>query len=121
MKPPPELTAEERAIFAATVGSHEAEHFRASDVPMLSAYCRSAALEKRSGIELAKEPLSANGQVSGWAVIHGHAVKDMLGLALKLRISPQARAKTSTKAEPKLSYYERMALLEPEPDDPTPS
>jgi hypothetical protein len=62
-----------------------------------------------------------DGKPSLWGAIHANALKTMMGLSLWLRLSPQGRGKPSTKAEPKLSYYERMAILEPEPDEAAPS
>jgi hypothetical protein len=111
LSPPPDLSPDERQIFVDIVASAKPEAFRASDLPLLSAYCRAIALEARSAQELAagagKEALASwNG-----------AVKAMLGLAMRLRLSPQSRqpnlpGRAGGKPPRELSYFERQALLE---------
>jgi phage terminase small subunit len=120
LKCPADLDEPERQVFADIVASCEPTHFRASDLPLLTAYCRAVIMEQRSASEFAREPVLSDDRPSPWGAIHAAALKSMLGLSLRLRLSPQGRAKVSTKAEPKLSYYERMALLEDDEADEAP-
>jgi hypothetical protein len=104
----------ERAVFCDLVGSCKPDAFRASDLPLLSAYCRAIALERRSAAELAAGDDRA---VVRWNA----ATKAMLGLAMRLRLSPQARApnnpsRPGSRPERPLSYYEQQALLEADGD-----
>jgi phage terminase small subunit len=116
LKCPDDLGEPERAVYADIVGACEPTHFRASDLPLLAAYCRAVVMEQRAAGEFSREPILPDGKPNPWGVIHAAATKSLLGLSLRLRLSPQGRGKPSTKAEPRLSYYERMAILEPEPD-----
>jgi hypothetical protein len=107
---PPELAEAERRVFADIVGACEPEHFRPSDMPLLAAYCRAVVLEQQASREYAKAPVVGN-QISAWSIVHANALKSMIALSLRLRLSPQGRAKAvSTKQPMQLSYYERWAL-----------
>ena len=128
LTPPAELDELEREVFASIVASCPAEHFRVSDLPLLASYAAAVVRERRARGEFDREPILADGRPSPWGIVLAQATKTMLGLSLRLRLSPQGRGKPSTKAEAQLSYYERMALIEPpeveveQSDDPaTPS
>src|SRR5215831_10722476 len=83
LHPPLELNATERKIFIDLVASNKPEHFRNSDTPLLAAYCRAIALERRSAAALAKG--------DDKALVHWReAVRAMIPLSLRLRLSPQA-------------------------------
>jgi hypothetical protein len=106
---PTDLTPDERQIFIDLVASAKAEHFRASDLPLLSAYCRAIALERRSAQELAAGDDKA---LARWE----KATKAMVALSMRLLLSPQSRAPNNpnrpSRLEPSLSYYDRMELEE---------
>jgi hypothetical protein len=109
LSPPSDLGPDERQVFFDLVASAKPEHFRASDLPLLSAYVRAIALERRSSTELA----AGEGQaaLARW----NGAVKAMVALSMRLRLSPQARqphnpSRPGGKPERPLSVYERMAL-----------
>ena len=123
LKCPDDLDAPERQVFADIVGACEPTHFRASDLPLLAAYCRAVIMEQRAFSEFSREPILPDGKPNPWGAILAQATKSMLGLSLRLRLSPQGRGRPSSKAEPaKLSYYERMQIVAPEPDhDEAPS
>jgi phage terminase small subunit len=117
LTPPAELDADERQVFVDTVLSCEPTHFRASDLPLLTIFCRETVLERRAAVEFNRQPIMPDGRPSPWVAIRATAVKNLIGLTLRLRLSPQARGKPSSKAEPQLSVYERMNLLEPSDDE----
>jgi hypothetical protein len=50
---PPELAESERRVFADIVGACEPAHFRPSDLPLLTAYCRAVVLEQEAAREYA--------------------------------------------------------------------
>jgi hypothetical protein len=109
LTPPPDLGPDEREIFIDLVAANKPEHFRASDLPLLSAYVRAVSLERRSAAELADGDDEALARWNG-------AVKALLGLSQRLRLSPQSRQPNNPtrpgggKPERPLSVYERMAL-----------
>jgi hypothetical protein len=110
LSPPSDLTPDERQVFCDLVASAKAEHFRASDLPLLSAYCRAIALERGSAAALAAGDDKALGR---WE----KATKAMVALSMRLRLSPQSRqpnnpSRPGGRPERALSYYEMQALRE---------
>jgi phage terminase small subunit len=83
-----------------------------SDRPLLETYCQAVAL-----VEQASEQMAAGGAVtkdnkpSPWVSIFMAATKAANNLALRLRISPQARSprQPKTLAAPR-SYYDELEL-----------
>ena len=113
LTPPADLDKPEREIFLDLVSASKPGHFRASDLPLLSAYVRAIALERRSASELAAGDTKA---LTRWE----RAVKSMVALSMRLRLSPQSRAAnnpTRPGTESMPSYFDRMTLLEGVPDD----
>jgi phage terminase small subunit len=107
LSPPADLSETERAVFIDLVASSKAEHFRPSDLPLLSAYCRCIVLERRSAQELAAGDHKA---LARWE----KATKAMVALSMRLRLSPKSRAPNNpsrpSQPEPVMSYYDRMEL-----------
>src|SRR6266567_4473922 len=93
---PLDLSDRERAIFVDLVSSVDSAHFLPSDVPLIVAYASAVAQHER-----AVEALHEQGDVitSGkgepranpWLVVQEKAQRAMVALALRLRLSPQAR------------------------------
>jgi len=109
LTPPADLDKPEREIFLDLVSASKPGHFRASDLPLLSAYVRAIALELAAGDTKA---------LTRWE----RAVKSMVALSMRLRLSPQSRAannptRPGSKTESMPSYFDRMTLLEGVPDD----
>jgi hypothetical protein len=113
LKPPPGLTAPERAIFLDIVASTRPEHFQPSDLPLLCAYARACALEARA----AREPDAK--ALARWE----KAIKAMAMLSMRLRLSPQARAPNNPSRSgprppaPTVSFYDRMRLEQESGDE----
>jgi hypothetical protein len=112
LAPPPDLGPDERQVFCDLVGSSKPDAFRDSDQPLLSAYCRAIVLERSAAAEL------AGGDGKALAKWNG-AVKAVVALSMRLRLSPQSRqphtpGRAGGKVEPTMSYYQRMSLLEGE-------
>jgi hypothetical protein len=112
LHPPRELDATERKIFIDLISATRPEHFRDSDLPLICAYVRAIALERRSAAALAK---GDNKALLPWT----QAVKALVALSMRLRTSPQAREPhrpTRPQPQPRPhtapSYYERARLEE---------
>jgi phage terminase small subunit len=111
LRPPPTLSASERKIFGDLVTSCSADHFRASDLPILCRYVEAIDLAERAARQLRKNPV-LNGKVSPWIVVQEKAVRTIVALSMRLRLSPQARHPTARLGKSSLqpmSYYERAA------------
>jgi hypothetical protein len=83
----------------------------------LGAYVRASALERRASDELAISVVE-NGAPSPWLVVHASAVRAMVALAVKLRLSPKARTpgQRAGKAQ-SMSYYDIMRLEQQHEND----
>jgi phage terminase small subunit len=95
LDPPTSLSAAERAIFFDVVAACDREHFRPSDLPLLVRYVEAAALG-----DLAAEQLRLgaviNGKPSPWITVQEKAVRAMVALSMRLRLSPQSRIDAKT-------------------------
>jgi hypothetical protein len=112
LRPPRELDATERKVFADLVNASRPDAFRASDLPLLATYCRAIALERRSAQALAAGDTKA---LQPWT----QACKVMSTMAMRLRLSPQARQPHNpSRPQPQqpqaTSYYDRMYLEDDE-------
>jgi hypothetical protein len=121
LRPSAELGPLEQRVFLDIVASCQPEHFRESDRPLLESYVRNVVLEKSAFAEYTREPVLADGTASPWKAVQTDARRALVDSSLRLRLAPQARQKVSTKAEPQLSYYERVALMESGEDDEVPT
>jgi hypothetical protein len=57
LRPPPNLPAPERELFASIVSSCKPGHFQSSDVPLLAQYVANVILNERAHDELRSAPL----------------------------------------------------------------
>ena len=108
LSPPPDLTVDERQVFLDIVTASKPNAFRASDLPLLSAYVRAIVLERRSASELTDGDTKA---LARWE----KATKAMVALSMRLRLSPQSRAannptRPGSQREAPVSYFDRMEL-----------
>ena len=99
---PATLSGAARAVFVDLVASCEVGHFEAADVTLLGQYCEAAALAARSASAL---QAGDAGQLAVWE----KATRAMSGLALRLRLGPQAR-REKAKAPKSLDFGTRFAL-----------
>ena len=53
LQAPPDLSQDERALFVGIVATNPADHFRASDLPLLCSYVRAILLEREAAAHLA--------------------------------------------------------------------
>ena len=111
MSPPADLTEPKaRRFFLDLVTAARPEHFTAVDVPLLVLYCRMLAQAERATEAIAVDMAGASPAL---LEAQRQAVKGVHDLALRLRVSPQARlSKVNAwmkRAEP-VSYYDRQRL-----------
>jgi phage terminase small subunit len=109
---PADLNPDERAVFVGIVGTVAADHFRPSDLPLLSAYVRAIVREREASEHLAQGVVSIDNKLSSWVTVQAQALKQMLSLARMLKLTPLARrSNPSRSGKPQqLSYYEQMRL-----------
>jgi hypothetical protein len=111
--PPAFLSAAERAIFADITASVSQKHFRPGDLPLLIAYVQAIATQQRANSEFKRAPFGPTGRPSGWIAVEEKAVRSMVALSMRLRLSPQSRDRHEpSRQAKKLSYYERAALAQ---------
>ena len=79
-------------MFANLVASCDPEHFRLSDAPLLCRYCEAVVLAEKAAQELRRRgAVTKDGRVSGWITVQEKAVRALVSLSMRLRLSPQAR------------------------------
>ena len=122
LKPPAHLGEAERAVFIDLVSSCPQAQFQQSDTPLLARWCELEIMAQTATDELRDGGMVINGKEgpkqSPWVAIHALAVKGQTALALRLRLGPQSRANKAPKSLPaKMSYYEKMRLLEGDDGD----
>jgi phage terminase small subunit len=117
VRPPSTLPIPERDLFVELVAANPANHFRPSDMPLLVQYCAAVVLGERAAAELRQEPV-IDGKASPWLVVFEKCSRATIALAMRLRLSPQARAPNNpTRSAPQLSAYEKMRLHDEEAND----
>jgi phage terminase small subunit len=116
LRPPPDLTEEERQTFVSIVASVGAKHFIPSDLPLLVSYCVAVCQERVAHAHLRVEGYVIAGRPSPWVTCQEKAHRQSATLATKLRLAPSCRTRTKVRPEVR-SAYEVMALEEGNDDD----
>jgi phage terminase small subunit len=93
--PPACLSEQERELFASIVGGCDADHFRQTDLPLLSRYCEAAILAEHAALEL-RNGAVVDGKPSPWIIVQEKCVRAMVSLSMRLRLSPQSRVDPKT-------------------------
>jgi phage terminase small subunit len=93
--PPATLSEPEREMFATIIAGCDADHFRQTDLPLLSRYCEAAVLAERAALEL-RNGAVVDGKPSPWIVIQEKCVRAIVSLSMRLRLSPQSRIDPKT-------------------------
>jgi len=96
LDPPDCLAPDERRRFVELVGACDPQHFRASDLPLLCRYVEADALAERAAMELQATGPVVDGKASPWLVVQEKAVRAMVALSMRLRLSPQSRTDPKT-------------------------
>jgi phage terminase small subunit len=88
--PPSCLSEPERKLFVSIAGSCDRDHFRQTDLPLLSRYCEAAVLAEQAALEL-RNGAVVGGKPSPWIFVQEKCVRAMVSLSMRLRLSPQSR------------------------------
>jgi hypothetical protein len=100
LTPPASLGEAERRAFIALVTSVPTTQFAPCDLPLLCTWAETVALRERMATRMAVEgELDEKGKPSGAFTIHRECTKTLVGLALRLRVSPQSRAQKAPRRE----------------------
>jgi phage terminase small subunit len=111
LRPPANLPPPERALFVELVSANPPNHFRPSDLPLLTQYCAASVLNEQSVVELRRAPM-IDGKASPWLQVFEKTNRAVVALSMRLRLSPQARQPNNPKREQPLSAYEKMRLAD---------
>jgi phage terminase small subunit len=116
LRPPAGLAEPARSIFIDLVATNKPDHFKPSDMPLLTAYCEAAALNDQASAHLRDEGAVIAGRVSAWVTVGEKSIRALVALSMRLRLSPQSRAPNNSGSRPSLptSHYEKMAIDEQE-------
>jgi phage terminase small subunit len=95
LRPPATLSAAERKVFTGVVRACAPEHFRAGDIPLLTRFCELTVLAELAAREL-RNGAVVDGRPSPWIVVQERCIRNLLGLAAKLRLAPSARLDPKT-------------------------
>jgi hypothetical protein len=110
LKPPASMSEGARKLFLDLVLGCREGHFQATDLPLLVRYAEAHAMAERAETEMARQPLLED-RPNPWLTILGQSTKAATALAIRLRLSPQARAPNNpSRPAPPVSYYDRLAL-----------
>jgi hypothetical protein len=101
LEPPASLSGAERSVFVGLVTACDPDHFRASDLPLLVRYVEAITLADRAALEL-RNGAVVKGKASPWLAVQREAVKAMVALSIRLRLSPQSRIDPKTLARQQL-------------------
>jgi phage terminase small subunit len=93
--PPSSLSEAERKVFNQLVAACEPAHFRKSDLPLLCRYCESIVTADQAALEL-RQGAVIDGKPSPWLAVQREAIKAMVALSMRLRLSPQSRLDPKT-------------------------
>jgi hypothetical protein len=106
------MAEDARQLFLDVVLGNDPTYFQPSDMPLLCRYAEANALAARAAAGLLKAGPIVNGddKASAWLTVHATATKEVTALAMRLRLSPQARQPNTPKRTPAVSYYDRMRL-----------
>jgi phage terminase small subunit len=116
IRPPDSLSELEKRVFRALVSACPADQFRKSDIGLLCRWCELSVMAEQAAFEMTTHGrVTPDGRPSPWLSVYMQATKQLNGLALRLRISPQARMNKAPKTLPQEpSYYD---LMEDDDDD----
>jgi phage terminase small subunit len=95
LQPPPSLSEAERKIFIDIVTACEPQHFRPADLPLLVRYVEACVLADQAAEQLRLGPV-IDGKPSPWVTIQEKAVRAIVALSMRLRLSPQSRIDPKT-------------------------
>jgi phage terminase small subunit len=93
--PPASLSDADRTVFVDLVTTCDPTHFQPSDLRLLCRYCEAPVLAEQAALELRRGAV-VDGKPSPWITIQEKAVRAMVSLSMRLRLSPQSRIDPKT-------------------------
>jgi len=105
VQPPATLSDPARSVFLDLVASCDAEHFLDADVTLLARYANAVVFS-----EQAQARLQANPDDVKALTLWEKSTRAMSGLALRLRLGPQARREKAKTPRGPLTFDERFRL-----------
>jgi hypothetical protein len=106
IQPPNSLSEPARAAFVALVSNHAPDHFEGGDVTLLARYANATVFS-----EVAEARLVANPDDTRALALWEKSTRTMSALALRLRISPQARRERA-KIDRPLTWADQFRLAQ---------
>jgi phage terminase small subunit len=101
LQPPASLSDAERAVFTHIAGTVDRRHFQPADMPLLVRYCEATVLAEQAATELRDSGAVLDGRPCPWITVQEKAVRALVALSGRLRLSPQARSPANVqRAEP---------------------
>ena len=92
LQPPASLSDAERAVFIDIASSVDRRHFQPADWPLLVRYCEATVLAEQAAKELREGGAVLDGRTNPWITVQEKAVRALVALSGRLRLSPQARS-----------------------------
>jgi hypothetical protein len=115
VRPPANLPDRERTAFVDLVTACRPDHFHDCDAPLLCRYAELIVLCERAAAAIRQEGAVRDGKANAWLSIQRDAIRGLLGLSMRLRVSPQARqGHRNAKRPPPVSEYDKMSLYHAE-------
>jgi phage terminase small subunit len=114
LQTPATLVGAERDVFAAVIANNAPDQFRLSDLPMLESYCSVVIQLQRCREQLRGTIVTDDGKLSPWVLAQERGIKALMGLSMKLRLSPQDR---TAKPGPKVVQPSVYSLMRAEAED----
>ena len=90
LQPPDYLGPNDRQRFCEIIAACDTRHFRPSDLPLLVRYVEAIALGDQAAEQLRLGAV-IDGRASPWITVQEKAVRAMVALSMRLRLSPQSR------------------------------
>jgi len=78
------------------VASCDESHFAGSDLPLLTQYVEAVTLAEQAAAHLREHGPVIGDRPSPWLVVHEKAVRGLVALSMRLRLSPQSRLDPKT-------------------------
>jgi phage terminase small subunit len=113
LRPPSDLDADAKAVFAALVAEAKEGHFQGVDEPVLAAYARAVCIERQTASLIRANPLGATASL---IKSYEAATRTIYTLSQRLRCCPMSRAPNASRRDKPgrdgpVSYYEHMAAM----------
>ena len=110
LRPRRELPEQVAKVFVEIVETVPADHFKASDIPLIEQYAFSILLGREAYEHLAKEGQIIAGRTSPWVVCLEKATRAITALCMRLRLAPQSRMRPETVGRAAQGYKRPSAL-----------